>query len=66
MNGIEVLQKLRSIATTQMIPVIFLTAKVQHEDREQFSQLGIAGLIVKPFDPLSLVEQVAAAFGWEI
>ncbi len=66
MNGVEVLQQLRSLPSTRQIPVAFLTAKVQPEDREQFAQLGIAGLIVKPFDPIALVEQVAEVFGWQL
>ncbi|MBD1865549.1 MULTISPECIES: response regulator [Trichocoleus] len=64
MNGFETLQKLQENLTTQKIPVTLLTARVQPEDKEQFAQLGIAGLILKPFDPLTLVEQVAEVFGW--
>jgi two-component system, OmpR family, alkaline phosphatase synthesis response regulator PhoP len=64
MNGFETLQKLQENPTTQKIPVTLLTARVQPEDKEQFAQLGIAGLILKPFDPLTLVEQVAEVFGW--
>lgn len=64
MNGFETLQKLQENPTTQKIPVTLLTARVQPEDKERFAQLGIAGLILKPFDPLTLVEQVAEVFGW--
>lgn len=64
MNGFETLQKLQENLTTQKIPVTLLTARVQPEDKEQFAQLGIAGLILKPFNPLTLVEQVAEVFGW--
>nr|WP_277926234.1 MULTISPECIES: hypothetical protein [Nostoc] len=35
-----------------------MTAKVQNSDLEQFSSLGVAGVISKPFDPLTLVEQI--------
>ncbi len=64
MNGFETLQKLQENPTTQKIPVTLLTARVQPEEKERFAQLGIAGLILKPFDPLTLVEQVAEVFGW--
>lgn len=64
MNGFETLRKLQDHPTTQTIPVTLLTARVQPEDKEHFAQLGIAGLILKPFDPMTLVEQVAAVFGW--
>lgn len=43
-----------------------LTAKVLTEDLAQSDQLAIAGAIAKPFDPLTLVQQVAVAavLGW--
>jgi CheY-like chemotaxis protein len=66
MSGIETLQKLQANVNTQNIPVIFVTAKVQPEDREQFSHLGILGILVKPFNPMNLVNQIADLFGWEV
>jgi CheY-like chemotaxis protein len=64
MDGYETLTHLQSNPKTQHIPVALLTAKVQPEDHEQFAQLRIAAVIVKPFDPLTLVAQVSTAFGW--
>lgn len=64
MSGLEVLQKLQETESTQAIPVALLTAKVLPEDRERFSGLVFAGLIIKPFDPMTLVERVAHIFGW--
>jgi CheY-like chemotaxis protein len=66
MDGFETFQKLQQNPVTQPIPVVLLTAKVQPADREQFSQLGVAGIILKPFDPLTLVELVAKAFQWKL
>lgn len=66
MDGFETLKRLQSDVKTQKIPVALLTAKVQPEDHEQFAQLKIAAVIVKPFDPLNLVNQVADAFGWDL
>ncbi|MBD2183496.1 response regulator [Planktothrix sp. FACHB-1355] len=65
MGGLEALQKLQENASTETIPVALLTAKALTEEREQFASLTIVGLIVKPFDPMTLVEQVASVFGWE-
>ncbi|MFB2923567.1 response regulator [Aerosakkonema funiforme] len=65
MGGLEALQKLQENASTQTIPVALLTAKALAEEQEEFASLGIVGLIVKPFDPMTLVEQVASVFGWE-
>jgi CheY-like chemotaxis protein len=66
MNGIETLKKLRDNSTTQEIPVIFLTAKVQPTDKAIFSQLDVAGLIAKPFEVMTLAQQVAKILGWEL
>lgn len=64
MDGLTVLDVLQSHPVTRQIPVILLTAKVQKQDLEQFAQLGIAGVIHKPFDPLNLAQQVAQKLGW--
>ena len=64
MDGTEIYQKLQQNPNTQNIPVIFLTAKVQAKDREHFAQLGVAGMLSKPFDPLTLADQVAQILGW--
>jgi two-component system alkaline phosphatase synthesis response regulator PhoP len=39
---------------TRSIPVIFLTAKVQASDRRRYRELGVQGVIAKPFDPVML------------
>ena len=44
-------------ATTD-IPVILLTAKAQGADLKYFSELGVAGVLTKPFDPMALAGQV--------
>ncbi len=64
MDGLTLFEQLQNDAATQAIPVILLTAKVQSTDIAQFAQLGIAGVIAKPFDPLTLAEQVASTLGW--
>jgi CheY-like chemotaxis protein len=65
MDGFQTLQKLRASPATQAIPVIFLTAILNSTDTSQFSQLGIAGMIAKPFEPSILIEQIAEILGWE-
>ncbi|KOP26969.1 chemotaxis protein CheY [Hapalosiphon sp. MRB220] len=64
-DGVTLLQKLQESPTTQSIPVILLTAKVQKNNYKQYSQLPIIGVIAKPFDPLTLAEQVAKALKWQ-
>jgi CheY-like chemotaxis protein len=64
MDGITTFQKLQEDPTSKAIPVILLTAKVQSDEQAQFSQLAIAGIITKPFDPMTLAEQIAEMLGW--
>ncbi len=47
------------------IPVLLLTAKVQGVDQRRFANLGVAGVLFKPFDPLTLSQQIADALGWK-
>ncbi len=57
MDGPETLECLKQAPETASIPVIFTTARTQPEDIDRFMSLGAAGVISKPFDPLSLAEQ---------
>jgi two-component system, OmpR family, alkaline phosphatase synthesis response regulator PhoP len=65
MDGIATLEQLKKNPQTAQIPVVLLTAKVQAADQELFSHLPIVTTVPKPFDPLTLVDQLATAFGWE-
>lgn len=48
---------------TREIPVVFLTAKVQNADKRRYADLGVRGVIAKPFDPLALPAEVASILG---
>jgi CheY-like chemotaxis protein len=63
MDGPSTLRVLQQQGST--IPVIFLTAKVQLADREKYMQLGVRGIISKPFDPLTLGQQIREMLAWE-
>ncbi|HLE56236.1 MAG TPA: response regulator [Rhodothermia bacterium] len=64
MDGPSTLRALRQQAATMAIPVIFLTAKVQAADRDRLMQLGVSGIIAKPFDPLTLGKQIKDVLSW--
>jgi CheY-like chemotaxis protein len=49
---------------TKGIPVVLLTAKVQGVDQRRFAGLGVAAILFKPFDPLTLSSQIADVLGW--
>ncbi|MBY0551228.1 MAG: response regulator [Candidatus Obscuribacterales bacterium] len=57
MDGVTTLKHLLEQCDPPPV-VIFMTAKVQAHELEQYSQLGIKGIISKPFDPMTLPSQV--------
>ena len=64
MDGIATFKALKQQAKTQSIPVIFLTAKAQTADRQQFQATGVSGVITKPFNSLHLAEQISSMLNW--
>jgi CheY-like chemotaxis protein len=44
--------------------VIFLTAKAQTSERRQFNDLGVSGVITKPFNSLDLPDQIVKMLDW--
>lgn len=57
-DGPSVLAALRQEASTAEIPVIFLTAMTLPSEVERLKGLGAAGVLAKPFDPLTLSQAV--------
>lgn len=51
--------------TVAHIPVLLLTAKVQGVDQRRFANLGVNGILFKPFDPLTLAQQISDILGWK-
>jgi two-component system alkaline phosphatase synthesis response regulator PhoP len=64
MDGPATFERLRTHDATRSIPVVFLTAKAQAAEKRQLQELGAAGVLSKPFDPMRLAGDVAAALGW--
>jgi CheY-like chemotaxis protein len=60
MDGAQTLTQLRQDARTAEIPVVFMTARVQTCEVEHFLSFGAAGVIPKPFDPMTLASAVRA------
>jgi CheY-like chemotaxis protein len=64
MDGPTTFREMQRFPEIANIPVVLLTAKVQGVDQRRFAGLGVAGVLFKPFDPLTLAEQMAATLGW--
>jgi len=64
MDGIETLRRLQADPATRDIPVVLVTAKARAEDTPVSAGLSVAGVIAKPFDPMTLSDQVEQLVGW--
>ena len=49
---------------SKSVPVLFLTAKTSAAEQTRLAELSVAGILTKPFDPLKLAADVAAALRW--
>lgn len=57
-DGWEVLKSIRSAPETEEMPVILVTAKTQDSDVIRGWELGADEYVIKPFNPLLLVEVI--------
>ncbi len=58
MDGPTLLGKLRQHTNAAKVPAIFMTARVQRSEVEDYHTMGAVSVISKPFDPLTLAEQI--------
>ena len=58
MDGPETLQALRKLPELAKTPVVFMTAKVQPQEVQGYLELGAVAVIAKPFDPMTLADQL--------
>ncbi len=60
LNGYEVCRRLRSRVETEMIPIVFLSAKSEEEDQIRGLMLGADDYLTKPVSPQVIVAHVKA------
>ena len=58
MDGFETCRRLREYRELRHVPIAFLTARKSPEDVTRGLNVGGNDFIVKPFDPLKLIERV--------
>ncbi|MFO7274457.1 MAG: response regulator [Symbiobacteriaceae bacterium] len=63
MDGYETCRRLKANPATASIPVVFLSARAQQSEIEKGRSLGAIGYLVKPFDPMTLSDQLQAMLG---
>lgn len=61
MDGHTLVQQIRKNSRTNWIPVLFLSAKGQSQDRVKGLNMGADVYMVKPFEPEELVAQVESS-----
>ena len=64
-DGPTTFRNMQQISEIAQIPVLLLTAKVHGVDQRRFAGLGVAAVLFKPFDPLTLARQIADSLGWK-
>jgi CheY-like chemotaxis protein len=65
MDGPTTFRQMQQTPELAGVPVVLLTAKVQGVDQRRFAGLGVAGVLFKPFDPLTLAAQISEVLGWQ-
>jgi CheY-like chemotaxis protein len=63
LDGPSTLARLREDPQTASVPVVFLTAKAIAAEVDRLKSLGAAGVLTKPFDPMTLARELRAALG---
>jgi CheY-like chemotaxis protein len=64
LDGIATFQQLQERDETKNIPTILLTAKAKISEQKQYQNLGVTGVIIKPFEPYDLIEKIKQMLGW--
>ena len=63
MDGLEVIKRLKEDTETRTIPVLWLTAKTQTEDKLRGLEIGGDDYITKPFDLREVTARINAVLG---
>lgn len=58
MDGLTTFDNLKNDEETKAIPIIFMTAKAQELEKQQYFERGAIGVITKPFDPMGLPGEI--------
>lgn len=64
MDGLTTAAALADDRETSGIPIVLLTAKLSDPDTMSPSRPNLAGVIAKPFDPMTLATEISQLLGW--
>ena len=63
LDGLATLERIRGLPGGGQLPVVFLTARVQRHEVDAYLAAGGRSVVVKPFEPRALVDEVRTAIG---
>jgi CheY-like chemotaxis protein len=63
-DGPTFFRELRQDDRFAALPIIFLTARTSLDDVQGFLDMGVHGVVAKPFDPMTLAKQLGGMLGW--
>ena len=61
MDGYQACAKLSADPRYRSIPVVFLSARVDSDEQERARAVGAAACLAKPFDPMTIGDELCAA-----
>lgn len=62
MDGLQTLAALREMPSVAQVPVVMMTAKIQEAEKQHYVDSGAIAVLNKPFDPMTLGEQLQAIY----
>ncbi|MGX9463394.1 response regulator [Shewanella sp. A14] len=62
MDGLQTLIEIRKKPHYQHIPVVFMTARIQHSEKKEYLDAGAIAVIEKPFDAMSLGDKLESIY----
>lgn len=63
-QGLQFIQTLRNHAQWRSIPIILIADRAKWLATQQMHQMGVCGAIAKPFNPLTLPQQITSLLNW--
>lgn len=64
MDGPMTRAALRADPATAELAVAYVTARTQSSEVERLLSHKVTGIVAKPFDPMTLAQQVSSLMGW--
>lgn len=58
MDGLETIAELKKLPNIAKVPVVFMTARIQQAEKQQYLNAGAVAVLEKPFEPMELGDQL--------